>query len=332
MSLGIGVIGAGVMGADHVRIIAGEVARAHVVAVCDANRARAETAAAETGARVIPDPFALIADAAVEAVVIASPDETHADYALACIAACKPVLCEKPLAPTQAEALRIVEAEQGGGRRLVQVGFMRRFDPSYEDIRARLVAGDLGAALLLHCVHRNAGAPPSFTAAMSITSAAVHEFDVARWLLGTEIKNIQVFKSGTRRSGAMHDPLLVLLQTDRGPLVDIEVFMNARYGYDIRTELVCERGTLTMAPPVDATIRRDGVQSFPFAADWRLRFAHAYRRQMQAFVDSIANGRPVGANAWDGLVATAIAEAGIAALASGRAETIALPERPGFYG
>src|SRR3954453_14670335 len=101
------------MGADHVRIIASQVARAHIAAVCDVDTARAEAAIANVrGARVVADPLALIADAAIDAVVIASPDQTHADYALACLAVGKPVLCEKLIAPTRAEPLRIVGPEQ----------------------------------------------------------------------------------------------------------------------------------------------------------------------------------------------------------------------------
>jgi myo-inositol 2-dehydrogenase / D-chiro-inositol 1-dehydrogenase len=143
VSMGIGVIGAGVMGADHAYTVATEVARAHLVAVCDRDPGRAKKAVAEVrGARVITDPLALISTPDVRAVIVASPDETHAEYVLACIEAGKPVLCEKPLAPTTAEGQRVVEAEQAHGRRLVQVGFMRRFDPAYQDMKHRFACGD----------------------------------------------------------------------------------------------------------------------------------------------------------------------------------------------
>jgi myo-inositol 2-dehydrogenase/D-chiro-inositol 1-dehydrogenase len=329
VDLRIGIIGAGVMGADHAKTIAGQVARAHVAAICDADLARAQAAAsAIAGARVADDPLALIRDPGIDAVVVASPDETHATYTLACIDAGKPVLCEKPLAPNLADCLRVVEAERAAGRRLVQVGFMRRFDPAYQDMKDRFAAGDLGEALMLHCAHRNATAPGFFKSLMAITNSAVHEFDIVRWLLDAEIVKIQVMKGRSTRATDVADPLLIVMRTDRDQLVDVEVFIRAAYGYDIRTELVCEKGTLTMAPPVRAELRAEGRHAFPFAADWRPRFADAYRRQMQAWVDSIASGRPAGAGAWDGLVATAIADAGCAALETGRPQAVKLPDRP----
>ena len=183
-SIGIGVIGAGVMGAEHARILACEVSGAHLVAVADADLARAEMAA--RGARAMTDAEALIADPAVEAVLIASPDATHHRLVLAAIAAGKPVLCEKPLATSTAECLEIVAAEARSGRQLVQTGFMRRFDPAYRDMKAAIDENTLGAVRILHCQHRNAAAPSWFTGAMAVTNSLVHEIDVCRWLLSTE--------------------------------------------------------------------------------------------------------------------------------------------------
>src|SRR5881275_1944669 len=106
--------------------------------------------------------------------------------------------------------------------------------------------------------------------------------------------------------------------------------MNAGYGYDIRTELVCENGTLTMAPPITTQFRRSGMQVFPFAQDWRPRFSAAYHLQMQAWIDSIERRTPVGASAWDGLVGTAVAEAGVQASETGAAVRITLPATRAF--
>ena len=333
MSLGIGVIGAGVMGADHIRTITRNVARAHVAAVFDHDPARAQSAVdGAPGARALADPLALIADPAVQAVVVVSPDETHAGYVLACIAAGKPVLCEKPLDPDLAACIRIVEAEQRAGRRLVQVGYMRRFDPAYEAMRARFLVGDLGAALMLHCAHRNATAPGFFGGMMSITNAAVHEFDAARWLLGAEIVSVQVLHGKRTNATAAQDPMLLLLRTDQDQLIDIEVFMNATYGYDVRAELVCENGSLGLPAQLDLETRFGGGQSFPFAGDWRPRFANAYRRQMQAWVDSITGAPNAGSSAWDGLMATAIAAAGVKAFETGGVVAVDAPAKPKLYG
>ena len=129
-------------------------------------------------------------------MLVASPDETHAELTLAAIAAGKPVLCEKPLAPAGADCLRIVEAEVKAGRRLVQVGFMRRFDPGYVGMKERLGAGGVGAALMLHNLHRNVAAGPGFESWMALVGSAPHEFDVARFLLGTDFSAVTVFRPG----------------------------------------------------------------------------------------------------------------------------------------
>ena len=149
------------MGAAHVATLTKGVEGAHVAAVSDADPARADARPREGGARAIADPHALIADPAVDAVVVASFDTTHEEFVLACIAAGKPVLCEKPLATTADACLRVIDAELAAGRRLVSLGFMRRYDPGYESIKAQLDGGGIGAILLVHCAHRNAVAPPS---------------------------------------------------------------------------------------------------------------------------------------------------------------------------
>src|SRR6476619_5799024 len=156
MALSVGVIGTGVMGSEHVRRLAGTVEGAVVSAVADADPARAAAAASAVGARAHVDAAELIRSDDVDAVVVASSDATHADFVLACLAEGKPVLCEKPLATTAEASLLVAEAEAASGRRLVQVGLMRRFDPAYATLKRELDEGRLGKPLLLHCAHRNA--------------------------------------------------------------------------------------------------------------------------------------------------------------------------------
>jgi len=152
MSVGVGVIGTGVMGAEHARLLRQETPGAHLAGVFDADVAPAQAAA--VGAAVFSDPQSLVASDPIEAVIIASPDATHAELALACLEAGKPVLCEKPLASSAAEALRVVQAEVALKRRLIQVGYMRQFDPGYQEIQRIKDEGGVGAIVLLHNVHR----------------------------------------------------------------------------------------------------------------------------------------------------------------------------------
>lgn len=332
MSIGIGIIGAGIMGADHARIFAHHVAGAHLVAISDADAARATAVAAETGARRgMSDPYALIADPEVGAVLVASPDTTHPDFAIACIRAGKPVLCEKPLAPTAAEGLRVIEAELSAGRRLVQLGYMRRFDPGYVEMKALLDGGTYGEALAFHCVHRNASAPPHFDAAAAIVSSCGHEVDVSRFVLSAELSTVKVFRARRSKLARFDDPMLVVFETDKGQLVDVELFINAQYGYDVKGELVCETGTISFGPTHDTLVRSAGVSATRLAPDWRPRFAAAYRIQNQAWIDSISTGRPVGSSAWDGFVATTVTDAGVKSLNTGETVAIAYEKRPGLY-
>src|SRR5260370_14345731 len=160
MSVAIGIVGCGVMGADHARILRDGGSGGRLVAVHDADASRAaEIGAGSKDIRLFDTAHGLIADRAVGAVLIASPDETHAPLTIACIEAGKPGLCEKPLAATLDACRSVVAAEMRGGSRLVQVGFMRRFDPGYRAMKRRFESAAFGRALFLHCVHRNAVAP-----------------------------------------------------------------------------------------------------------------------------------------------------------------------------
>ena len=318
------------MGADHARIFAEEVPGTALQFICDADGARAKRVADAAGAKhVASDPLAVINDKAVDAVVIAAPDQFHAPLTLACIAAGKPVLCEKPLSQDVKECLDVMAAEEKRGQRLVQIGFMRRFDPSYAEIKSLLTAGDLGRALMFHCFHRNVSPAYDFRAEMAICNSAPHEFDVARWMLDSEYKSISVFRP---LAGGATAPVFMVLETVAGQLVNIEVNISATYGYDVRGELVGEKGTAVLRAPVNADINLDRKQINTYPADWRPRFVEAYRRQNIAWVKSIRTGKPnIGATAWDGYCSSVVAEAGVEALNLGRTVAVKQIARPKYY-
>lgn len=332
MTIRVGLIGAGVMGADHARILSTAISEGQLVAVSDADAKRADAIAEAFGAVAIAEPDALIRDDAVDAVIIASPDETHKPLVIACLEAGKPVLCEKPLGISTDECLEIVEREAALGRRMVQVGFMRRFDPGYVAMKNTLATGDLGAALILHCVHRNATAAPYTTSEALIANSAVHEIDIARWLLDGEIARITVVTPRPTGLAKMQDPQILLLHMADGTVVNVEVFVNAQYGYDVRAELVGEKGTVSLSPPRHVDLRLSRGEGFAHPGDWRPRFADAYRIELQAWIDSQLGGLSSGATAWDGYAATAIATAGLESLKSGAPVDVTLAERPALYG
>ncbi len=332
MPVRIGVIGVGLMGAEHARLLSHVVSGSEVAAVFDVDPRRAEAVAADCGARAWDDPMVLIKDDVVDAVLLASPDQSHEQFVLACLAAGKPVLCEKPLTPDGAGSVRILQAESDLGRRLVSVGFMRRYDPGYVEMKNALQDGGLGRALLMHCIHRNA-VGVGVTSTMLISGSAVHEIDIARWLLEEELVSVTVHcPRPSAKSGGTHDPMLLVFFSASGVLVDVEVFLNAGYGYDVRCELVAESGTVLLDSPPPTVRRASGQSARAVPGGWRLRFAEAYRRELQDWVNGVAAGHPAhGASAWDGYVATEVAEAGIRALDTGRQQDVALREQPALY-
>jgi myo-inositol 2-dehydrogenase / D-chiro-inositol 1-dehydrogenase len=246
---------------------------------------------------------------------------------LACIEAGKPVLCEKPLAVTAVEALQVVEAEVAKGQRLVQVGYMRRFDPPYKEMKRVRDEGGIGDPVILHNIHRNTVAPEWFTGPMSVTNAFVHEIDISRWLLGSEMVLAQV------HAGSGGDPLMITMETNRGEIVSTEVFMNCRYGYHVHAQLVGRSGTIETAVPITTLTNASGQHGHAYPGNWVPRFRKAYVIQMNAWVKAANSGVPTdGASAWDGYVTTSIAEQIVAALDAGNMARLSVGSRPAIYG
>jgi myo-inositol 2-dehydrogenase/D-chiro-inositol 1-dehydrogenase len=322
MGVGVGLIGTGVMGVEHARLLGRHVPGARLAGVFDADAARAWAAA--PGAEIFSSARALIESDRVDAVVVASPDATHAELALACLEAGKPVLCEKPLA-SSAEALRVVQAEVALNRRLIQVGYMRRFDPGYQEMKRIKDEGGVGAIALLHNVHRNASAPAWFTGPMALTNSFVHEIDISRWLTGSEMVSASV------AAAAGGDPLMITMRSDREEIVSTEVFMNAAYGYHVHAELVGRAGTVALAAPTLTLRNRAGAAGHSYPENWVPRFADAYRLQLAAWIRAVEAGTHVGASAWDGYVASAVAEQIVGAFAGSREGKLSSAPHPPLY-
>ncbi len=318
MVVRIGVIGAGVMGVEHARLLQHVIRGAEVTLVADLDQDRAASTAYELGTRVAYSAEALVMSSEVDAVVVASHDSAHASQVLACLEHRKPVLCEKPLAPTVIECRRLVaaEAELGTALPLISVGFMRRFHPALVEMKARVDSRTLGAPLLIRGSHRNVRSSPEGGSEHTITNSAIHEIDCTAWILGSPIVEVS-WHAPKRTSGDVnrYDPQLYHLRTADGVLASIDVFVNARYGYDVRYEVLCELGSVELAPARRITVDHALQSGADHPADWRPFFADAYRIELQAWVDALQAGRasPL-ASALDGLKATVVAQALISSM------------------
>jgi myo-inositol 2-dehydrogenase / D-chiro-inositol 1-dehydrogenase len=252
---------------------------------------------------------------------------------LAGIEAGKQVFCEKPLATTEEACSRIVDAEVAAGRRMVMVGYMRRYDDGYRAMKDVITRGDIGAPLMFHSAHRNPSVPPHYVSDMIINDTCVHDVDIARYLLDSEIVATRVLKprKNSRASDHLTDPLLILFETASGALVDVEASINIQYAYDIRGEVVGETGTVELAETTKVVVKREGQYRGRVPEDWRERFIRAYDSEFQEWINAVAGGRSTGPSSWDGYAATVVCDAALQALTSGDRVEVSLREQPDLY-
>ncbi|NDL68758.1 Gfo/Idh/MocA family oxidoreductase [Anaerotalea alkaliphila] len=334
MALRVGVIGTGAIGEEHIRRIQFKLVGAEIVAVTDVNLERAAEVIKDIpGARVEKTGQAVIEAADVDAIVVTSWGATHEEYVLGSIAAGKPVFCEKPLATTAAGAKRIVDAEMAAGKKLVQVGFMRRYDSGYRMLKEVVDNGSIGDSLIVHCAHRNPEVGESYMTDMAIHDTVIHEIDVIRWLLNDDYVSAQVLMPKKTKNAFSHlsDPQIVLLETAEGRRVDVEVFVNAKYGYDIQCEVVGEEGIARLPEPQSVVMRKDAKYGTNILMDWKKRFIDSYDVELQEWIDSTAKGEVDGPTSWDGYRAAVTADACVKAQTSGAIEAIPAEPKPDFY-
>lgn len=335
MSLQIGIIGIGAIGQDHLRRITQTLSGAKVVAVTDINLQQAKDTVKKyaLNAEVYENGHDLIASGEVQAVLVTSWGPTHEEFVLAAIALGKPVFCEKPLAVTAEGCMRIVQAEVQYGRRLVQVGFMRPYDKGYRALKNVIDTDQIGAPLIVHCAHRNPAVGDNYTTDMAITDTVIHEIDVLRWLLDDDYASVQVVYPKKTRLASTHlaDPQIILLETVKGVRIDVEVFVNCQYGYDIQCEVVGETGVAKLPEPSNVLMRSKAKNSVEILTDWKQRFIDAYDVELQGFINAVNNGEVGGPSAWDGYAAAVAADACVLAQKTGGIVPVHIAERPALY-
>jgi len=317
------LIGAGRIG----RIHAGNIARhpqARLAYVADADARAAEALAQQFSAQTISLDAAVTARD-VDAVLIASSTDTHADYIERCAAAGKPVLCEKPLDLDAQRASACVKAAQKAGIPLY-LGFNRRYDPSFMRLKREIAAGTIGTLETLHIISRDPAPPPVEYIKRSgglFRDMMIHDLDMARWLLGAE--PVEVFARGSAVDPGIGaagdvDTAMVMLRTARGQLCQIANSRRCSFGYDQRIEAFGSQGMVRADNHTATSVTVAGTSGFntePALPFFLERYAAAYRLELDDFVNALNDQRVELATGEDGLRALLLADAAQRSLTSG---------------
>ena len=333
--LRVGVIGCGAMGRSHIERITNRTRGAEVTAVSDIFEDGAKKASLITGnsCNVYTNGKDLIHDPNVDAVMIVSPGSAHREDLLAAVKSGKRIFCEKPLCTTAEDCKTIMDAEAASGKHLIQLGFMRRYHKGYLQIRDAIRTGAYGEPLIIHCTHRNPSVPESYITPMTVHDTAIHEIDLFHWMVDDDFDTVQVIT--TKNTSQIHDkcndPHIMIMKTKSGVTVDLEVFVNCLFGYDINCEVVCEKGSLIMGKPLVPVIKTAGIQSTPVTMECYDLFRDAYDEEIQNWVDCAPAGIIEGPNTWDGYLTAVTADALIEAQKTGKIVKVQSAEKPYFY-
>ncbi|MGH2536298.1 MAG: inositol 2-dehydrogenase [Candidatus Promineifilaceae bacterium] len=338
MTVGVGLIGAGRMGSVLGQHLATSVPGAAFIALAEPDAEAGQAAGRRFGVpHVYTNYAALLARDDVQAVVIATPTSSHVEVILAAAAAGKHIFTEKPLALTLAGCDQAIAAVEAAGVKL-QVGFMRRFDDAYLAAKEQIVGGTIGRPVLFRSVSRDPWRTSLDYARREVSGGliadmGVHDFDLARWLMGSEVERV------SSEGGCLVFPELgevgdidnavVNLRFANGAVGGVDLSRNAIYGYDIRTEVVGSEGSVFVGGlqgKMTWTLRR-GQIAHDTIPGFMQRFGPAYTAEMQAFVRCLAEERPVAVSGADARQAAAIAIAATRSFDEGR--PVALSEVTG---
>jgi myo-inositol 2-dehydrogenase/D-chiro-inositol 1-dehydrogenase len=295
--------------------------------VVDVNAVAARKLAAAHGAKVAAEKD-VFADQEVDAVLIASSTDTHARLAIAAAKAGKAIFCEKPI-DLDLKRVEVCLREVRKAKVPMFVGFNRRFDPTFAALKARVDRGEIGAVEQVVISSRDPGPPP--LAYMKVSGGlfrdmTIHDFDMARWLLGEEPVEVfawgaALFSPDARRAGDI-DSAMVLLRTASGRLAHINNSRRASYGYDQRIEVFGAKGMLRAANHTPTSVERfgeSGTLTDPPLHFFLERYAAAYRAEMETFIKSLKTKKAMPVGAKDGRQALVLAEAALQSLKNNKA-------------
>ena len=322
--IGIGVIGVGRAGLIHARNFASRVPMARLAAVADPNEEALTKASQEfTGVATYAAAAQLIADPTVDAIVVALPTVFHEDVVVSAATSCKHVLCEKPMAMDVEECERMMAAVEASGIKL-QLGFMRRYDPSFMAAKEAIGRGEIGDVVCVRSLTRGPSVPQRWQYDIRKSNGPLaevnsHDIDTLRWLTGSEFSEIHALAGNFRCPEAkadfpdFYDNVVMLVLLENGMQGTIEGAVSVKYGYDCRVEILGTSGVLlvgefpgdrvTVCSESKGMVRR-------ITPSWRDLFKDAYLAEDESFVGCIRNDKEPRVTGLDGKMAVAVVEAG----------------------
>ena len=329
MILRFAILGAGRIGQVHARAVAGTPG-AKLVAIADPLVAAAEAVKAAYGCD-IRSIDAIEASADIDAVVICTPTDTHADLIERFTKVGKAVFCEKPVDLSVARVQACVKAV-AAHKGTVMVGFNRRFDPDFMALKATIDAGTIGAVEMITITSRDPGAPPADYINRSggiFRDMTIHDFDMARWLLGEEVETVQAAASVLTDKKIAElgdfDSVNVILRTATGKQAIITNTRRATYGYDQRVEVLGSAGMVYAQNQSENRVvvaDKSGFRSAPLLSFFMTRYIAAYANEIAAFIAAVNAGTETPTTTHDGLMALALAEAALKSVAEARSVTL----------
>jgi myo-inositol 2-dehydrogenase/D-chiro-inositol 1-dehydrogenase len=323
----VGIVGTGVMGAGHARFIKEAVPGAIVVALSDVDQVKMADLAAELGTVRFQTsvPAELMNHPEVDAIIIASPDPLHVAHLRLGMACQKPILCEKPIA-TNLEEARIIAAEiesyeAAADKPMIHFGFMRRFDPAYREVRRLIATGDYGKPTFFRTITRNVASNGVTTPGL-YTNIAIHDFDIFRWLFKDEWVSVQSHypRKSSLSPGNLADPLVITAVMKSGIMMVADIVAFNNYGYDVRAEVVCEKGSIEIGINGDVITRANRMMGAhsggKMEEGWIPRFRISYIEELRAWILTVATGEPNAdlARVGDALAANEVCALGVASI------------------
>jgi len=329
MTLRFGLLGAGRIGKVHAGAIA-SIPGASLVAVADAFPAAA-TALAEASGAEVRDVEAIMNAADIDAVLITTPTDLHAGMIEQAARAGKAIFCEKPIdldVGRVRQCLDVVAKEKGA----LMVGFNRRFDPNFMEVRRQVEDGAVGTVEMVSITSRDPGPPPIDYIKRSggiFRDMTIHDFDMARFLLGEEVASVSahaaVLVDPAIGEAGDFDSVTVILETATGKQAVISNSRRATYGYDQRIEVHGSKGVVSAENqrPVSIEIANgDGYTRPPLHDFFMTRYTEAYANEIAAFISSVEKGTAISPSGKDGLIALQLADAALESAKTGRRVTL----------